>query len=68
MHEHDDSLSSQASCKVGSRGIERQVILFEKLLLFLKKKEAKRYTYKGHILVSPRELSPHCVVFNHECV
>ena len=29
------------------------MLLFEKLLLILKKKDAKHYTYKGHILVSP---------------
>ncbi len=37
---------------MGKRGAERQVILFEKLLLILKKKDVKRYNYKGHILVS----------------
>ncbi len=36
---------------MGKRGVERQVILFEKLLLILKKKDLKRYNYKGHILV-----------------
>ena len=41
----------QDSCKVGNRGIERQVVLFEKLLVILKKKDTKKYTYKGHVLV-----------------
>ena len=43
--------STQESCKVGSKGIERQVLLFDKLLLILKKKDEKTYTYKGHIVV-----------------
>ena len=43
----------QGMCKVGKKGAERHVLLFEKLLLILKKKDAKHYTYKGHILVSP---------------
>ncbi len=45
------NLSLQDCCKVGIRGIERQVVLFEKLLLILKKKDVKKYTYKGHVLV-----------------
>jgi len=53
------SLSVQGECKVGKRRAERHVLLFEKLLLILKKKDAKHYTYKGHILVS---LSPASVL------
>ena len=37
---------------MGSRGISRQVVVFEKLLLILKKKDVKKYTYKGHVMVS----------------
>ena len=43
----------QESCKVQGRGGgERLMLLFEKCLLFLKKKGSDGYTYKGHILVS----------------
>ena len=45
----------QCKCKVrvGKKGAdrERELILFDKLLLLLKKKDAKRYNYKGHIEV-----------------
>ena len=55
---NDDEVSFsfvvQGECKVGKKRAERQVLLFEKLLLILKKKDAKHYTYKGHILVSLR--------------
>ena len=34
------------------------MLLFEKLLLILKKKDAKHYTYKGHILVSTHPSHP----------
>ena len=42
----------QDSCKVGHRGLERQAVLFEKLLLLVKRKDVKKYTYKAHIVVS----------------
>jgi len=42
---------------VGKRRAERHVLLFEKLLLIPKKKDAKHYIYKGHILVSPSRSS-----------
>lgn len=45
-------LPIQDSCKVGHRGVERQAVLFEKLLLFVKRKDLKKYTYKAHIVVS----------------
>ena len=42
----------QSTCDVGvKKGTERQVLLFEKLLLILKKKDTKRYNYKAHIVV-----------------
>ena len=50
------TLSLQCKCKVheGKKGTEREreLFLFEKLLLFLKKKDLKRYNYKHHIEVN----------------
>ena len=51
------SLSVQGDCKVGKRRAKMHILLFEKLLLILKKKDAKHYTYMGHILVSPSPAS-----------
>ena len=51
------SLSVRGECKVGKRRAEKHVLLFEKLLLIPKKKDAKHCTYKGHILVSPSPAS-----------
>ena len=43
----------QDECKVGWPGTKARVILlFQKLLLMLKKKDDKCYTYKAHIMVS----------------
>ena len=36
---------------MGKARAEREVLLFQKLLLILKKKDTKRYSYKGHLLV-----------------
>ena len=48
-------LYPQCKCKIhtGKKGAEREreLILFDKLLLLLKRKDAKRYNYKGHIEV-----------------
>ena len=39
---------------MGKKGAERdrELIIFDKLLLLLKKKDSNRYNYKGHIEVS----------------
>ena len=45
-------LFEQESCKVlGRKGGERQLLLFEKTVLFLSKKGADQYKYKAHIMV-----------------
>ena len=44
-------LLRKGSCKIGGKKAEREVFLFQKLLLVLKKKDLKRYVYKGHLLV-----------------
>lgn len=42
----------QETCKVlGRKGGERQLLLFEKTVLFLRKKGADQYKYKNHIMV-----------------
>ena len=45
-------LPDQESCKLlGRRGGERQLLLFEKTVLFLSKKGADQFKYKDHIMV-----------------
>ena len=58
---------SQGKCKVGKKGAEREreLLMFDKLLLLLKKKDAKRYNYKGHIEVRH---SITAVVWEHMCM
>jgi cell division control protein 24 len=53
-------LIQECKCKVhvGKKGAERdrELIIFDKLLLLLKKKDSNRYNYKGHIEVGQLKL------------